>query len=230
MNHDLATLRSRLPDGVLLETSAVHDATGEICAEEQAMVATAVDSRRFEFSSARVLAHKILNQLGRNQGPLLSHPDRSPAWPQGVLGSLSHSRTQCAALIAEQKPQLLGLGVDVEDLRPMKPNLFAEILTRAEMECMTSTVPENLHVAHVLTIFGIKEAVYKAMLPLGNQGLGFHAMEVDVLSDPLQPKVRPLADLQQRLPLGCLLQVLHHRQDKILLSVVILQTSTRSTS
>ena len=194
------------------------------------MVATAVDSRRFEFSSARVLAHKVLQQLGHDHGPLLALQDRSPNWPQGVLGSLSHSRTQCAALIAEQQPHLLGLGVDVEDIRPLKPNLFAEILTTAEMETMAKAVPEALHAIHALTIFGIKEAVYKAMLPLGNQGLGFHAMEVDALSDPSQPKIRALAALQQRLPLGCLPQILHLREDEFLLSVAVLQTSIPPTS
>lgn len=229
MEKDLELLRSRLPDGVVLEVGSVHNAMNELCPEEQAMVAQAVESRRFEFSSARSLAHQILNALGREKTPLLAHKDRSPAWPKGVLGSLSHSRKHCAALIADKHPLLLGLGVDIEDQRLMKPNLFEEILTSAELDQMKAALPEDQHATHVLAIFGIKEAVFKAMWPLINHGLGFHAMEVDALTNPSQPKVKPLAGLQQRLPLGCLPQVHHFRRSDLLLSVAVLEAPGRTT-
>ena len=221
---NLARLRSRLPARVVLEVGAVHNAMEKLCLEEQAMVAQAVETRRFEFSSARVLAHKVMLQLGHAAAPLLAHPDRSPAWPDGIVGSLSHSRKYCAALIATKHPQLLGLGVDIEDLRPLNPNLFDEILTPTEIDIMQTLLPEERHAIHVLSIFGIKEAVFKAMLPLGNHGLGFHAMEADVLTDPSQPKVKALADLQRRLPLGCLPRVHHIRQNEAFLSVAVLET------
>ncbi|MDA0667103.1 MAG: 4'-phosphopantetheinyl transferase superfamily protein [Planctomycetota bacterium] len=230
MEKDLELLRSRLPDGVILEIGVVHNAMQKLCPEEQAMVAQAVASRRFEFSTARVLAHKVMLQLGHIEAPLFAHQDRSPAWPEGIVGSLSHSRKHCAALIANQHPQLLGLGVDIEDLRPLKPNLFDQILTPVELDMMQAALPEKQHATHVLTIFGIKEAIFKAMLLLGNHGLGFHAMEIDVLSDPSQPKVKALADLQQRLPLGCLPQVHHLKRNQVLLSVAVLEATKPITS
>ena len=230
MIENLAQLQSRLPEGVFLELGKVHDATPALYAEEQALVAKAVESRRNEFSSARALAHQLLRQLGFPSAPLLCLEDRSPDWPPSILGSLSHSRKQCAALLARKSESLIGLGVDVEDHRPLKQNLFAEILTHAEIVNMQAALPEQEHATHVLAIFGIKEAVFKAMHALGNHGLGFHAMEVDVLKDKSRPIIFPLTDLQQRLPQGCLPEVHHLRQDEILLSVVLLHRSTSSTS
>jgi len=226
VNLDLALLRSRLPEGVVLEIGHVHHAVEKICLEEQKIIAHAVESRRNEFSSARVLAHKALQQLGYPESPLLPRPDRSPEWPEGVVGSLSHSRKLCAALLAGPGSSILGLGIDVEDLRPLAKDLFAEILTEQEISTMHTTVPEAQHAEHTLTIFGIKEAVYKAMLPLGNQGLGFHAMEIDFLPDASRPQIKALTDLQNRLPTGCLPQVHHTRHKEVLLSIVVVPTPT----
>ena len=226
----LAQLQRRLPEGVLLELAEVEDAVDALWPEEQALVAKAVESRRQEFSSARVLAHHLLHKLKVPSAPLLSLADRSPAWPTEILGSLSHSRKRCAALVACKTKSLLGLGVDVEDLRPLKQNLFAEILTAKEIETMEAALPVEQHATHVLAVFGIKEAMFKAMHALGNHGLGFHAMEVDVLNDGSRPRVLPLADLQQRLPRGCLPQVHHLREDEILLSVALLEGPASPTS
>ncbi|MFK5957170.1 MAG: 4'-phosphopantetheinyl transferase superfamily protein [Planctomycetota bacterium] len=230
MNSSLAALSSQLPAGVKLSVAPVRDAMQELCAEEQAMVEQAIRSRQQEFASARILAHQALQQLGFPSTPLLANEDRSPQWPQEILGSLSHSRHWCAALIAQKTSSLLGLGVDVEDDRPLKQNLFAEILTGNEMDAMEKHLPLTEHSIFVLAVFGMKEAVYKAMHPLGNHGLGFHAMEVDGFAQGQRPKVKPLQDLERRLPAGCLLQLHHIRQNKTLLSIALLLEPTMPTA
>jgi len=222
MNFSLAGCSAQLPQGVQLAVAPVRDAMQELCAAEQVMVEKAVSSRQQEFSSARVLAHQTLQKLGLDHAPILAAEDRSPKWPEGILGSISHSRTWCAAVIAKRASPLLGLGIDIEDQRPLKQDLFAEILTAEEIHAMETHLPTADHSTHVLAIFGMKEAVFKAMHPLGNHGLGFHAMEVNGLAQGMAAQIKPLPDLQRRLPLGCLPQLHHLRQNEALLSVVLI--------
>jgi len=219
---DLTDLRAWLPNSLLFAIAPVRDCYSQLQPEEQAVIERAVDSRRHEFSSARILAHTLLTELGRGMEPLLPLPDRSPAWPQGILGSLSHSRLWCAAALAPNSKELVGVGVDIEDLRPLRSDLFAEILTPQELQSLQHDVPPQDLSARVLAVFSIKEAVYKCLYPFGNSGLGFHAMEVYFHADLNRPQIIPMEGLQERLPPGACLQAYWLQQGEVILSVVTL--------
>jgi 4'-phosphopantetheinyl transferase EntD len=223
----IEVLRKCLPPSLLLEISPVTNCVAELHEQEQALVAHAVQSRRQEFSSARRLARNLLLQLGMSDLPLLANQDRSPAWPTGILGSLSHSRKWCAAAICPTDQNLLGVGVDIEDRHTLRLDLFPEILTSAELKRMHDHLPAEQHPEFVLSTFSIKEALYKAMWPLGNVGLGFHALELDFGYNFARPDILPLPDLKRRLPAGCLPEAHHVRHDKALLSVVLLPAPTQ---
>lgn len=216
-------LFKRLPPGLEVQVAKVEDCLRDLSEPEQALVSNAIASRRAEFSSTRKLAHQMLERLGFPKAPLLINPDRSPAWPKEVLGSLSHSRAHCAVALCDKKSEILGVGIDIEDQRPIKTKMFAEILTPQELERLQRFTPEERHSEFVLRAFTVKEALYKAMHPIGNEGLGFHAMETDFRADSTRPRVLPMADLQRRLPQGCKIQAHHHRHGQTYLSVVIVQ-------
>ena len=76
----------------------LHDA--ELFPEERACLAKAVEKRRAEFGTARVCARRALAQLGFPPMPLVPNKDRSPVWPQGVVGSITHTRGYCAVIVA----------------------------------------------------------------------------------------------------------------------------------
>ncbi|MGB0952230.1 MAG: 4'-phosphopantetheinyl transferase family protein [Planctomycetota bacterium] len=211
--------RSLHPD-LRVEVAAVADHHAALHGEEQALVSQAVASRRQEFSSGRLLAHQLLQAADRDVPALLALEDRSPAWPDGILGSISHSRRWCAAAIAPQQRGLLGVGIDVEDARPFASDLEEVILTARERAWLTQSQADGPSLA--LSAFSIKEAVYKAVHPCGNVGLGFHAMELDFREDPQRPQLLPSADLLRRLPEATLPQVHHLRQNDVLLSLVLI--------
>ncbi|MHC4380194.1 MAG: 4'-phosphopantetheinyl transferase family protein [Planctomycetota bacterium] len=219
---DLDRLRAHLPDGALLEVAEVADHMADLHPEERALIAQAVAIRQREYSSARHLARGLLQRLVGESGPLLIREDRSPVWPEEVLGSLSHSREWCAVSVAHHRDGLLGIGVDIEDIRPMAAPLFAEILTPRELQDLPQDVAERT--AQALSIFSIKESVYKCLQPIGNSGLGFQAMELDLSEDPTRPRLLPLQGLRSRLPAGCLPQVHLLRQNDTLLSLAILES------
>lgn len=208
-----------LPEGLRLETGPVEDHLADLPLAEQALVVTAVKSRREEFSSARFLAHRLLAEEGEPEQPILCATDRSPLWPKGWLGSLTHGRRSCAAAVARKGEGIGGVGIDLEELRPVREDLFAEILSEEELKRFTRAGSEHEVVSHVLACFSIKEAVYKAMFPLGNAGLGFDAMEVLHFHADGRVTIRAQAPLEERLQ-GCALpQVLHLRQNDVLLSL-----------
>ncbi len=59
--------------------------------EEQAYIAEAVEKRQVEFSTARVLARRALYELGVSPQSLCPNDDRSPRWPAGIIGSITHT-------------------------------------------------------------------------------------------------------------------------------------------
>lgn len=227
---DLSGLRKLLPTGVLLDVASVVDRVDELLPEERVLVESAVESRRNEFSSARCLARKLLAELGHAEQALLPAADRSPIWPQGVLGSLSHGRRYCAATVAaldsSARPQLLGLGVDLEDIRSLRTALFTELLTQRELKQLNPADSQEQQAQQVLAAFSIKEAVYKAMSPINNDGLAFHDVEIRFLpkpssgSDLKTAKVIGLDGLRHRLPTHPRIHAYQLTQNQSFLSVV----------
>lgn len=216
---DLTPWNPQLPTGLVLDVAAVQDHMADIPLAEQALVIAAVRSRREEFSSARHLAHRLLEKQGEAMHPILTDLDRSPLWPKGWLGSLSHGRKWCAAVLARSGGGLKGVGIDLEEIRPIREDLYAEILTESEMQEMRRSKAPATHAAHVLSCFSIKEAVYKAMHPIGNHGLGFQAMQIRRLESTGKVHMQALEELQERLQGHALPEVLHLRQNDVILSL-----------
>lgn len=128
----------------------------------------AVPKRLAEFSAGRAAARKALGaQLAIPHGA-----DRAPVWPAGVVGSISHSGSDCLAAVTRA---LRGLGLDIEPDLPLEEGLWPAILTGPEREfVMAQAEPGRAAMA----IFSAKEAAYKAQYPLSRQVFGFERMQV----------------------------------------------------
>lgn len=118
--------------------------------------------RRREMLTGRQAAARGLNALGCRDGHVGTHPDRSPIWPQGFCGSISHSNTLCAVTIGRQT-QILSLGIDIEQQDTIAPEMAALI-------CQASDDTVNLD---PVAIFSAKEAYYKLWYPLAGEFLDF---------------------------------------------------------
>jgi 4'-phosphopantetheinyl transferase EntD len=81
--------------------------------DELARVALAVPKRRAEFATARMFARNAQAELGIGPCSLVLHHDRSRRWPDGTLGTISHTDSYCAVAVA-LSCQALGLALDVE--------------------------------------------------------------------------------------------------------------------
>lgn len=144
---------------------------GLLYPEERACVAQAVDKRRAEFGTARVVARRVLSRLGVGPLPLVPRADRSPTWPPGIVGSITHTGGYCAVVAANDRTHL-SLGVDAEQDKALAVELIQAICTPRERA--------RLSERDAIVYFAAKEAFYKCQYPLTRQYLGFHDVELDL--------------------------------------------------
>lgn len=190
-----------------------------IFAEERQLVDTAIEKRRLEFATGRILARRALQQLGFALGPILRGEDRGPIWPRGAVGSITHTDQICAVAVARQAT-LGSIGIDIEKRRGMTPRMHRMILTareRAWVEAASSPV----QALRALLIFSAKEAVYKCQRPITNQYLGFHDVELVVAGDLRSFRAEVLADPVRALGLTTIEGRLEHTEEFILATTTL---------
>jgi 4'-phosphopantetheinyl transferase EntD len=142
---------------------------------EEVAIERAVPSRRAEFTAGRAAARLAMQRLGLSPQAIPSAPDRSPVWPAGVTGSISHAAGICAAVLSRDPAATLGL--DIEEATPLDEDLWPLVLTPSELLALNDHPPaERGRIAK--RIFSIKEAAYKAQFPLTGAVIGFQALEV----------------------------------------------------
>ncbi len=142
--------------------------------EEEADLGRVSEVRQRDFRAGRACARQALAELGLPTGPLLRRADRSPGWPPGAVGSISHCPGFCAAAVG-RTVRYAALGLDVERLGRARSQLARRICTRNERARLACLGPEGLGI-----IFSIKEAFYKAWHPLTGAELGFQDVETEI--------------------------------------------------
>ena len=183
-------------DHVIVKTGVPGAIGGQLFPEELECVDRAIKKRRDEFSAGRILARRALLQLGIPATTILPHADRSPIWPAGIAGSITHTRSFCAVAIArcDLSPSL---GLDVEEDSPLKTELTERICTADEVAWIgkqSSSLDERGRLGKLF--FSAKEAFYKCQYPLTGRFLEFHDVElsVDLVSQTFTAQVRSEVD------------------------------------
>lgn len=152
----------------------------ELHPEERGHVDAAAPRRQWQFSTGRRCAREALRRLGLPPAALPARPDRSPAWPDGVVGSISHT-DGCCAVVVGTSPPWLALGIDVEGDAPLDAGVEARVCRPEEREWLASRAAAERGVLGKL-FFSAKEAVYKCQHPLAGAPLGFQ--DVALRLDP----------------------------------------------
>lgn len=124
--------------------------------------------RQAEYIAGRYCAIQALTISAEHISPadtqLAIANDRSPQWPPGTLGSISHSGDRAIA-IAARDTDFLGLGCDCETL--LKDSAAAEIapwvVQRNDLNCKIEA-PLNYGL-WVTLVFSAKESLFKALAP-----------------------------------------------------------------
>lgn len=136
-----------------------------------------VSKRREEFAAGRTCARKALSMLGVPPVPLLQGELHEPLWPEGVVGSITHCSSYCAATVARVK-DCRSIGIDAEPNEPLEPGLLSIIARDREREWVTQSTETSVCWDRLL--FSMKESVYKTWYPLERRWLGFEDAEIEV--------------------------------------------------
>lgn len=118
--------------------------------------------RQAEFLAGRYAAKNALNAMGIRCCQVPISKNRSPSWPSGVIGSITHSN-QIALSIVGCQNNISNIGVDIEPW--FTPDVAREISSEILMPTEHSILKAlDYPFERLLTIcFSAKESVYKAI-------------------------------------------------------------------
>ncbi len=173
------TLRTLLPDIVAFACAPVQDDTGCLFESELDQITQAVANRRWEFSTGRRLARVALAQIGYPPVALLRDSRHRPLWPNGAVGSISHTDTLCAVMVASAR-HVVALGLDIERVSGVSETLLPFVSREDERDTLSRKVPGEILPA---LVFSAREAVLKAFNPATNFFLDFHDVRLSVDGD-----------------------------------------------
>lgn len=148
---------------------------------ELELVKDAIDKRMLEFSTGRDCAHQALHQLGYETCPVLKGHQREPIWPEQIVGSISHCRDLAGAVAADRK-HVRSVGFDIENRKPLNPNIARHICTPEEKDWLLLQAPDQQNLA-LLLIFSLKEAVFKCVYQATGHSLRFQQCRVKPVSE-----------------------------------------------
>ena len=149
-----------------------------LCDIEKPFIAKARSVRRLEFTAGRAAARQAMQEIGLAAQAVPAGPDRAPMWPLGLSGSISHSKSQCVAVVAQNA---YSIGIDIEEAVPLDEALCASICSVSELSRIDGAEQGLL----AKLIFCAKEAAYKAQYPLTRCLFGFDHLDV-ILDLPKQ--------------------------------------------
>lgn len=177
--------------------------------EEESLIAKSVAKRRSEFITARYCARLALQRLGVPPAPILKGEKGEPRWPDGIVGSLTHTAGFRGAVVG-RVPGIRSVGIDAEP-HDVLPDGVLDAVTLPRERGQMSALPADLHWDRIM--FCAKEATYKAWFPLTGRWLGFEdahivfdvddsgvsgGFESSILIDPAARSGPPLTRLAGR--------------------------------
>lgn len=165
-----------LPGSFRVEVEDIGTASLEKLSRcEIAAVERAVSRRRAEYAAGRIAAKQALAQLGVQNVSIPVANDRSPIWPTGFVGSISHAGNYAIACVAK-RAERVGIGIDIEVAESLDPDLWQQVLTAQEIDSLNRLdLSRRCRVASA--IYSLKEALFKFQYPITREWLDFHSAE-----------------------------------------------------
>lgn len=141
--------------------------------------------RRAEFAMGRELAAQCLAAIGHEPMLIGRGPSREPLWPDGIRGSITHTRGLAAVVVWLPDDIQAGIGIDAERRGRIEQNDIDGALSARERDALAVLAPAERD-QFSTAVFSAKEALYKAQYPLTGHFIDY--ADVTVL-----PDIRPTA-------------------------------------
>jgi len=170
-------IEALFPKEVVVGCSDQEADPGLLYPQEAECVRNAVPKRRLEFTQGRLCARRLLAGMGIRDFPLLARQDRSPIWPEGITGSISHCAGLCAVALARTSV-IAGLGLDVEAAEPLEDTLLP-LVCGAQERARLEQERESERGLVAKLLFSAKESVFKCVYPVTGVFLEFHHCRIE---------------------------------------------------
>ena len=148
----------------------------------------AVRKRKLDFLAGRLCALAALAELldlnndEKNATYIGIGEKRQPLWPQGVVGSITHSQGRARAIVGRQETYR-ALGCDIEHLIDSDLEGISKQICQAK-EWQELVDHSRLSKKALLTlVFSAKETLFKTLYPLVHEYFGFHKAWAKLAAD-----------------------------------------------
>jgi enterobactin synthetase component D len=138
-------------------------------------LSNSINKRRAEYFAGRFLCRQLLLARGLPIQVASGH-HRQPLWPEGWMGSITHSGDTALVAVAEDRSEHV-LGLDLENwLSPLQAaEIRNQVTVSGELERLNSDwAPERL----MTLVFSAKESLFKALYPKVKEYFDFNCAEL----------------------------------------------------
>lgn len=178
-----------LPDGVARRSVAVDlfDTAADLATTFPGLalpahLANAVRKRHVEYLAGRWCAREAMRARHPERvGPVHTSHDRAPVWPDGVVGSITHTQGFAAAAVADARA-FRAVGIDSEQrfTHERAARLRDQFVRDGELDALARSGLDEALLAGL--VFSAKESVYKCLHPFVGRFFGFHAAQLVAVS------------------------------------------------
>jgi len=179
----------------------------ELLPNEKLLTTNFAEKRIKDFSTGRYCARKAMEHIGYESSEILMGANKQPVWPNGLVGSISHTVALTGAIVGFSS-QIKAIGLDIENIGKINSDMWPLLYTENEQIFLNSLPPGQVSVYTTL-FFSFKESFYKMQYPLTNTFLEFNDVEISGLGDQFTIKV--LKQFPEKNLLPSTTTVLHHQ-------------------
>jgi len=163
-------------------TDVFKDAA-DLLPAEASMVAGASAKRQSDFVTGRYCARQALINLRNISPAIMRGENKEPIWPDGVVGSISHSEKMVGAVVA-LKEHVAAIGLDIETIGRVNLDMWDLIFNKTEQDLIRNKQGDGIDWATLM--FSLKESFYKLQYPLTGQFLDFTDILISEVDGELQ--------------------------------------------
>ena len=151
--------------------------------------------RQSIFDMGRACAAELLAELGSRETSVAMAADRSPVWPQGYVGSITHTDDLLGVAVARRK-DFRSIGIDAEAIIQPETTVEIDDLCMSEKERSLRDSVDIDHRMFSSLCFSAKESFFKCLYPLTGVWFDFQDAEIASFDANLQLlQMRLLRDL-----------------------------------
>jgi 4'-phosphopantetheinyl transferase EntD len=174
--------------------------SGQVHARAVTMPAGRGHRRPSDFAAGRLCAEQALGDAGATHASIGMAPDRAPLWPDGFVGSITHSGRLAWAAVA-RAAEMRSIGIDSELF--MSDEVAREVVPIVLDDGEQRLIAQNSERRELETLaFSAKESLYKCLYPCVRVFFEFADAEIEWICSSATDTTSGTFGLRLRRPLG----------------------------